>query len=497
MALMMKARQTVCFIFLVLFILAVMAYFFPAEGLHVGGMTLSFPSLVELLGVDGQRMEACDADSVGTDTMVTEEIIAFRREMLRKQKLSAFMEYCESVEARIYMPNGDISYLDPLFEALENAREVPMRIMHYGDSQLECDRITSVLRENIQAEFGGGGVGLVPAVQTIGTYTLSQMVSREDLVRHLAYGPASMRLPKGDRRYGVMAQSASISGRVSFRFSTRERECFPCASKFSRVKLLTSAPITAEVIAGSDTFLLKEVKWNDDFYVYSTSLNWARTMVRLTVDGVADVYGIVLDRGGVGVDNIPMRGCSGTIFTSISSATLAPFYRHENVRLIILQYGGNNMPYIKGEKDIEKYMAGLSHQIKYLKRLAPEACILFIGPSDMAIRTGGVLQTYPMLAETVEALKHMADSTGIAYWDLYAVMGGHNSMLKWVASGLAGSDYVHFTEKGARHVGNILYETFEYYYKFYRFRLGKDSIEVVDDSVGRDAESRDVWRGSL
>lgn len=80
-------------------------------------------------------------------------------------------------------------------------------------------------------------------------------------------------------------------------------------------------------------------------------------------------------------------------------------------------------------------------------------------------------------------MKAMADSCGIAYWDLYAAMGGRGSMMKWVDAYLAGPDYVHFTPKGARHVGNILYETLEFYHKFYRFRTGKDKLKLSADST--------------
>ena len=56
-------------------------------------------------------------------------------------------------------------------------------------------------------------------------------------------------------------------------------------------------------------------------------------------------------------------------------------------------------------------------------------------------------------------------------------------MMKWVDSHLAGPDYVHFTPKGARHVGNMLYETLEFYHKFYRFRTGKDRLKLSADST--------------
>ena len=46
-------------------------------------------------------------------------------------------------------------------------------------------------------------------------------------------------------------------------------------------------------------------------------------------------------------------------------------------------------------------------------------------------------------------------------------MGGENSMIAWVNHGLAGSDYIHFTTKGAEKIGNILTNSLEYTYQLY------------------------------
>lgn len=477
----MKIRTIVCFIFSILGLLALVAYFFPEDGIAVGSVRMRFPSLAEVLQTEEEK-ETLPADTVAADTLSTEEVLRMRMDALRAEKESEFMAYCETNAARIYMPGGNIDYLDPFFDALEAAREHPVRIMHYGDSQLEVDRISSVLREAFQGRFGGSGVGLVPAVQTVPTYTLTQSVSAGRLSRHIVYGPKDMRLDS--KAYGVMGQTATLIGPATFLFSTRDRRHFPHASSFSRITLLTSAPVEATVVAEADTLILDETRLNDRFYCYSRNFSSPRTAASLTVSGQADVYGIMLDgRTGVSLDNIPMRGCSGTIFTDIHSSTLSPFFARENVRLIILQYGGNAVPYLRGEKGIDNYMSDLKRQIVYLRELAPRACFLFVGPSDMSTSINGEMQTYPVLPRLVEAMKAMADSCGIAYWDLYAAMGGRGSMTKWVDAYLAGTDYVHFTPKGARHVGDILYETLEFYHKFYRFRTGKDKLELSADST--------------
>lgn len=53
--------------------------------------------------------------------------------------------------------------LDNFFNSLnKESKNKIVRVAHYGDSQIEGDRITSYLRENFQKEFGGEGIGYAP-----------------------------------------------------------------------------------------------------------------------------------------------------------------------------------------------------------------------------------------------------------------------------------------------------------------------------------------------
>ncbi len=53
--------------------------------------------------------------------------------------------------------------LDSFFDALaEESSKTTIRIAHYGDSQIEGDRITTHIRELFQEKFGGEGIGYVP-----------------------------------------------------------------------------------------------------------------------------------------------------------------------------------------------------------------------------------------------------------------------------------------------------------------------------------------------
>ena len=100
----------------------------------------------------------------------------------------------------------------------------------------------------------------------------------------------------------------------------------------------------------------------------------------------------------------------------------------------------------------------MRRHIQYLKRLAPQAALLFIGPSDMCRMTEGVWESYEMLPVLDKALRRMAMKEHIHYWSLYEAMGGAGSMYEWMQTGKACQDGVHFTPQGADIAGEMLWK---------------------------------------
>jgi lysophospholipase L1-like esterase len=343
---------------------------------------------------------------------------------------------------------------------------MPVRVVHYGDSQTEEDRITNVLREHWQKQYGGGGIGLIPLHQTIPTRTIRQRLSINNMVqtaqggpkRYLVYGPRSMRLNNDD--YGVMGQVAIMNSTLVAGSEDIVVNIEPIDHKrkphnyFNRVRLLTDS--ISGYIMVQDTILPPATQ---SYTTVHYTLPDSTTKCEIHLQGKGKVYGISLETPtGVIVDNIPMRGCSGNIFSKIDSTSLSNFYRDTNTRLIILQFGGNMIPQTENPSTISGYVRStLRQQVRYLRACAPEASILFIGPSDMSTRIDGEMVTYPLVPYMDRLLKKMAEEEQIAYWSMYDAMGGQNSMVKWVEIGWAGSDYVHFTRAGANKVGKMLY----------------------------------------
>ena len=459
----MKPRHIAYIIWTIIALLGAVSWIVPNNGFSIGKWTLRWPTLAEALDIRG----TVDSVQLSVDTLLLAEAdsIIFESEDTLGKK--------DTITPPPIIPIVDVAnidtraYLAAFYAALDSTNSMPVRVVHYGDSQTEEDRITNVLREHWQKQYGGGGVGLIPLHQTIPTRTIRQWLSINNVVqtaqggpkRYLVYGPRSMRLNNDD--YGVMGQVAVMdstlvagSEDIVMNIEPIDKKC-KSHNYFNRVRILTdsvsSYVMTRDIILHSAT---------QSYITPLYTLPDSTTKCEIHLQGKGKVYGISLETPtGVIVDNIPMRGCSGNIFTKIDSASLSVFYRETNTRLIILQFGGNMIPQTENPSTISGYVRStLRQQVRYLRACAPESAILFIGPSDMSTRIDGEMATYPLVPYMDKLLKKMAEEEQIAYWSMYDAMGGKNSMVKWVEIGLAGSDYVHFTRAGANKVGRLLYD---------------------------------------
>ena len=448
----MKRYQIVLFLFSVIAVLAVLCAVFPADGV----LGLRFPRL-------GEVLSAAEPEQGPSP----EELIEQRRQAVLAAERDQYQVFFREDPARFYLPDGDVRFFDPLFAALEQAERTPVRIIHYGDSQIEEDRITGTIRERLQERFGGNGPGMMPARQHATPRVGGG--STAGLRRYFNYGDASHRA--GIRQYGPYADFVRLDTISTFSY-------YPVRSKDKGQSSFERVTLVAGNVRSTLSVSCKGERQTVEPGVSGVALVRfelpdSSTRVSLTASGYADLYGVLLDsKGGVRMDNVAMRGSSGAIFTTMDPEQLRSFYREENVRLILLQYGGNSVPYLKTDKAIAGYLESIRKQIRFLQELAPGVKIIFVGPSDMSTVVGGKRQTYPKLPGLVDSLRVAATSNGAAYWDIYGVMGGQNSMIQWVSSrpALAGSDYVHFTLAGSKKVGDMFCDALFLYYDYYRWR---------------------------
>ena len=460
----MKAKEVLAFIAGVMALLGLLWLVTPADGVNLGPLNLRFASYQRTLR-DAHEQKV-DVDSV---LMAVES-----RFKMEADTLSYYRRFFYENPDRIFLPGDDYHFFDPVFRQMEGATDHLVRVVHYGDSQIELDRISQDLREALQERFGGSGTGLFPALGNVPSASISKAASGS-FAQYTMYGDSTTQRA-GHNRYGILAQVVQLtgSGTLTLRGS-KNKNAREGVKTFENVSVLygKSEDLVVKVASGAEK-PDPEVRKSDNGV---TLLTWRFSQpvekATLTFQGNAEIYGIGADgNAGVAVDNVPLRGCSGTIFTRISKPLMADSFSLTDTRLIILQFGGNMMPMIRGAKQIEPYQEQIAKQIAYFHEVAPQAKILFIGPSDMGKSVNGRVVTWPHLPELVDSLKATALRNDAAYWDLYRMMGGENSMAQWVRHSppYAGPDYIHFTPAGAQKVGDALSRSFLTYYDFYTLR---------------------------
>ena len=462
----MRSLKIFLFILATIALLALICLFFPKEGVRVGGITLRFPSFEQIM----TREEKFDIDAFLSDEQRRQDSIA----RVMSDSTNYYMAMLTDSSTRFYLPNDDSAFFDSMFATMETAQGQgrTVRVLHYGDSQIEMDHMTGRLRAVLQNQFGGGGPGLLP-LTSFTPVTAAQIWAQGSYEKLSSFGDSTVSRSSGN--YGPMMQCCRIGGGVSAGVKpASHRDSSDRILLIDHVRVLFNnrgASFEASLAVPSAGFSNSQSTSAEGVQHFDWKLDTCADRLKLSYNGNADFYGLMADYGhGVAVDNIPMRGCSGHQFKGIKAELLTSAYEQMDVVLIILQFGGNSVPYIRGEKALERYCKELGEQIDYLHDCCPEATILFIGPSDMTSTGEGTWQTYSFLPNIVEGLRQMANQHGAAYWSIYDAMGGWNSMKTWVENGYAGKDYMHFTQKGADIMGDRLAEAFMKQYSYYRFR---------------------------
>ncbi len=481
--------HTLLFLLCVFALLAGLSFAFPAGGINLGDKaSLSFPNLKSIFETKEAKpdiskilalADAEDKDTIiKTDTTVKTPQIkkaAFKVDSLKGKNLGE-VEVDTSLKllTTIQYKNNDKSAMNNFFYSLTNVYNEPksIRVLHYGDSQIEGDRISDYLRNKLQMQFGGGGPGLISLVPIAPSVVNRISTSGGNWDRYGVFSFRDKRVPHNN--FGVMAQicryanynantdSTSPSKDATVKIITTKNSG-PTATSYNKVKLFYGGAKSKVLCEFYDAAIFKEsdsLMKGGNFNIKEYPVTSLNHEFKFSGYDSPDFYAVSLEGGkGVMVDNMGLRGSSGTFFNQINYGQLKSFYDYLNVKLIILQFGGNTLPYLKDKEMADKFGGYLKAQIYTLKKMAPQASILLIGPSDMSVKEGTEYVTHPLLEDLRNAIRQAAFDTNCAFFDMYDCMGGKNSMVAWVDKGIAAKDYIHFSPAGARKIATLLYSS--------------------------------------
>jgi hypothetical protein len=324
-----------------------------------------------------------------------------------------------------------------------------VHVAYFGDSLIEGDIITRDLRELLQARYGGRGLGFVPARSVVPGFR--QTVSDET--------------SPGWRRVTLLDQEAAlvtpgVSGEVFLppdhgpswlRYTVPGREPGFTSARILHSHAAPGVTVTVSVPGrGPSRHTLGSGPG-----LRELSLAWDTPQRDLRLDFPAGarlrLYGLSLeDGGGIYLDNLALRGASGTHLSRLGRETAADFDRLLDYRLVVLHFGVNAL--VGDSEDFSWYERGFTATIRHLKECFPNADLVLAGIIDRAVRREGRYVTNPVVFDFLEMQRRIARREGLLFLDSFQGMGGINSMVSLVeaAPPLAARDYTHLTPGGGR-----------------------------------------------
>lgn len=486
---MIKPGRVVLLLLLVNALLAAFIFIFPTGEINIKkDLAIHFVTKDNLL--HPKEINEVDISKIiNNRTISSQENNLFLDSAGGRRNMDSVLKNLLNISYKIEYPDEKRNQLHHFYEELDKAQKdnTIIRIVHYGDSQIEADRMSGILREKFQELYGGCGIGMLPVMEIENVRMGLNIYHSTNWKKFAIYGG----LYKGfdSRNYGMLGSvfrfyppedslhTESKEPMHAWMSYTKTGKSFSRTNKFSNVKLYYGN-VTSPVIC--KIYFDNKLKYTDTLQmgkephtlIHPSEYTPNTVHFEFTANVSPDIYGVAFDcDNGIAVDNVPMRGSSGIDFSRANLGHLSKQLKTANTKLIIMEYGVNVVPY--DVKDFTFYETSYYHTLKALKDNNPGTDVLVIGLSDMTKIEGTDKVSWPSVKLIRDAQKKAAMRAGCAFWDLYEAMGGENSMSAWVEAdpSLAEKDYTHFNYKGARIIGGMIFNAIMSDYYAYKKSL--------------------------
>lgn len=344
-------------------------------------------------------------------------------------------------------PQGALAPYFAALTALQRTRRGLVRVLHFGDSQIDLDHLTGPLRAIARQRHGDGGLGYVPAARPWPWFYLNGLVLDEqgswERLRLVGGRRPDGRLGLG----GLAVETVAAGASLQLALAATER-----ASTITLAYLAQPGGGTIEPrVDGRPMARLSSAAAPARAAWHTLSVDDARHSVTLRASGRVRLYGLVFERPGPGItwENLPLVGTRFHQLSGIAAEHWIAQLQQRRPDLVLFQFGANDT--ISWGGSLAQYAARVGEVLERLHRGAPQAGCLVVGPLDRVVRDGsGRLVAPPTVARIVTTQRAVALSHRCAFWDTREAMGGPGSLVRWIARGMVRKDLLHLNELGSR-----------------------------------------------
>lgn len=369
--------------------------------------------------------------------------------------MAALMPQKPGVTSIIDMSGGEPGGMEMFYQALSQSASRPVRIAVLGDSFIEGDIMTGMLRELLQQRFGGSGCGFLPMASVTSSFRRSVRQTFEGWSAH-RFSDHSGYMPTYNNITGSYF-NARDGAWIDMKADTRNyAHCASCTS--------TSFYYLGGGAVGSVTAFINDVNsgsysLNSTAPVGVVTLRGNITQAKWVVGSSADIVflGASMDCDhGVILDNLALRSTRGYHLLNVGDRILTGFNEIRPYDLVVIMYGLNIAA--ENKRNFNEYCNRMDVAIDNIKRCMPNTGILLVSCSDRAERSANGMRTMPSVLALTQAQKRVAINNRIAFWDLYSAMSEAGGIVGMVNNGEASKDYTHLSFKGGDRIARMLYE---------------------------------------
>ncbi len=377
--------------------------------------------------------------------------------------------------------------------AVEEDSSKSVRIAYYGDSMIDGDLIVQDLRSALQDRFGGRGVGFVSA--------MSESARSRYSIKHKTTGSwkqhSYMKTVSDSLNYGVGGAvffATDSTAQIDFKASgirnsyrlNSPRLFYGKGNPSSQITAVTDRDTIGFSLDGSDYLNTLKLSGHD---LKSLKINFSKARD-------IPIYGIDFFNGeGITIDGFSNRGNSGLPLSLLKPSFISKFNKELDYDLVVLQFGANVLSTQKST--FGWYSSRMTRVVAHIRQLYPTADILIIGTADRGTKTENLVQTDTAVVRLLRSQQEYAAATDSGFISLFHLMGGVNAMTAWEQNKLANSDFTHFSPKGSRVIGRLIYdEILRGYSAFAKAEQLKETLQnkkiVKKDSIKKETTSMTI-----
>ncbi len=370
-------------------------------------------------------------------------------------------------ELNVISNTGHLTALmEKLYDLKKGGNEV-VNIVHIGDSHLQADFITSLIRTTLQKTFGNGGRGLVVP------YRLAKTNEPFNYRSASAFHWQSKRcvFPGQPLPIGIGGVTINTTDSCAD-FTIKMNDDSIVDYRFNKVTLFYQRDSTSYSFALLDSVGNRMATIGIDTTVtfpFTSSALLPTPVNRMTFQVVrrgeqqsnATIYGLLLENGHPGIIYHTI-GVNGAQFQNYSEAS----YFSEQTRglkpdLFIISLGTNEAYALNFKQD--KFYADMQVLYNQLKEKNPKAEFLFTIPACSYRRK----KPNPRIVLAGKTIAGFATDNNFSCWNLQGATGGDLSAVNWKKNHMLRPDGVHYSRSGYELQGTLFCQAFLNAYNAY------------------------------